>query len=56
MHLRGALKEADDQCLLLFGEVQKAWKLASSLQADLTSHELYINKLQVPHYFSFHVE
>ncbi|KAG0628922.1 hypothetical protein M758_1G062800 [Ceratodon purpureus] len=47
MHLRSALREADDQCLLLFGEVQKAWKLASSLQADLTSHESYINKLQV---------
>lgn len=47
MQLKRALKEADDQCLLLFGEVQKAWKLASSLQADLTSHESYIDKLQV---------
>lgn len=47
MQLKRALKESDDQCLLLFGEVQKAWKLASSLQADLTSHESYINKLQV---------
>ena len=49
MYLKRALEEADDQCLLLFGEVQKAWKLASSLQADLTSHESYINKLQVLH-------
>lgn len=47
MQLKRALKEADAQCLLLFDEVQKAWKLASSLQADLTSHESYINKLQV---------
>jgi len=47
MQLRRTLKEADDQCLLLFGEVQKAWKLASSLQADLTSHEAYSDKLQV---------
>lgn len=47
MQLKRALKESDDQCLLLFGEVQKAWKLASSLQADLTSHESYINKLQL---------
>lgn len=50
MQLKRTLKEADDQCLLLFGEVQKAWKLASSLQADLTSHEAYIDQLQV--YFS----
>lgn len=47
IHLKRALKEADDQCLLLFGEVQKAWKLAASLQAELTSHESHINKLQV---------
>ncbi|KAG0578552.1 hypothetical protein M758_4G028600 [Ceratodon purpureus] len=46
MQLKRALKEADDQCLLLFGEVQKAWKLASSLQTDLTSHETYIDSLQ----------
>jgi hypothetical protein len=52
MQLKRALKEADDQCLLLFGEVQKAWKLASSLQGDLTSHESYIDKLQV--YFGGH--
>lgn len=47
MELQQSLKEADDQCLLLFGEVQKAWKLASSLQNDLSSHEAYIDKLQV---------
>ena len=27
--------------------VQEAWKLAASLQAELTSHESHINKLQV---------
>lgn len=53
MHLKRALKEADDQCLLLFVEVQKAWKLASSLQFDLTSHESYLNKLQVLHFVVF---
>ncbi len=47
MRLKRALKEADDQCLLLFGEVQKAWKLASSLQEDLNNYETYINELQV---------
>jgi hypothetical protein len=53
MRLKRALKEADDQCLLLFGEVQKAWKLAASLQAELTSHESHINKLQVVLHYGF---
>lgn len=48
MQLKRDLKHADDQCLLLFSEVQKAWKLASSLQVELTNHETYIDKLQVP--------
>jgi hypothetical protein len=34
IELKKSLKEADDQCLLLFNEVQKAWKVAFSLQAD----------------------
>jgi hypothetical protein len=47
MRLNQALQQADDQCLLLFGEVQKAWKSAASLQSDLTDHEAQITKLQV---------
>ena len=35
MRLEKALKEADDQSLLLFNEVKKAWKVAFALQADL---------------------
>lgn len=34
IELQKTLKEADDQCLLLFNEVQKAWKVAFTLQAD----------------------
>jgi len=30
-----ALKDANDQCVLLFNEVQKAWKVSSALQTDL---------------------
>lgn len=33
--LKHSLKEANDQCILLFNEVQKAWRVSSSLQADL---------------------
>jgi len=47
MRLNQALQQADDQCLLLFGEVQKAWKSAASLQSDLTDHEAQITKLQL---------
>nr|AMS24254.1 kinesin 14-V protein [Marsilea vestita] len=34
MELKKRLKDADDQCLLLFNEVQKAWKVAFTLQSD----------------------
>jgi hypothetical protein len=33
--LKHSLKEANDQCTLLFNEVQKAWRVSSTLQADL---------------------
>jgi hypothetical protein len=33
--LKLSLKEANDQCTLLFNEVQKAWRVSSTLQADL---------------------
>ncbi|KAI5063542.1 hypothetical protein GOP47_0022089 [Adiantum capillus-veneris] len=34
IELKKSLSEADDQSLLLFNEVQKAWKVAFTLQAD----------------------
>ena len=33
--LKQALEDANDQCVLLFNEVQKAWKVSSALQTDL---------------------
>ncbi|KAF6172400.1 hypothetical protein GIB67_025905 [Kingdonia uniflora] len=33
--MKQTLKEANDQCVLLFNEVQKAWKVSFTLQADL---------------------
>lgn len=33
--LKQALKDANDQCVLLFNEVKKAWKVSSALQTDL---------------------
>ncbi|KAJ0041444.1 hypothetical protein Pint_27683 [Pistacia integerrima] len=33
--LRQSLKEANDQCILLYNEVQKAWKVSLTLQSDL---------------------
>ena len=35
LELNLALKDANDQCILLFNEVQKAWKVSFTLQADL---------------------
>ncbi|RYR65221.1 hypothetical protein Ahy_A03g011180 isoform D [Arachis hypogaea] len=35
LRLKQALKDANDQCVLLFNEVQKAWKVSSALQTDL---------------------
>lgn len=35
LELTQALKDANDQCVLLFNEVQKAWKVSFTLQSDL---------------------
>lgn len=35
LQLKLALDGANDQCTLLFNEVQKAWKVSFTLQADL---------------------
>ncbi|CAN6178769.1 unnamed protein product [Urochloa humidicola] len=40
--LKHSLKEANDQCTLLFNEVQKAWRVSSTLQADLKSENLML--------------
>ncbi|KAF5188757.1 Kinesin-like protein kin-14l [Thalictrum thalictroides] len=40
--LKQALKDANDQCVLLFNEVQKAWKVSFTLQADLKSENLML--------------
>lgn len=46
MRLEKALKEADDQSLLLFNEVQKAWKVAFALQADLKKESVMLQEKQ----------
>ncbi|ERN00937.1 kinesin-like protein KIN-14L isoform X1 [Amborella trichopoda] len=46
MGLKQSLKEANDQCLLLFNEVQKAWKVSFTLQADLKSENLMLSDKQ----------
>ncbi|KAF5747327.1 geminivirus Rep-interacting motor protein-like isoform X1 [Tripterygium wilfordii] len=40
--LKQALKEANDQCVLLFNEVQKAWKVSFTLQTDLKSENIML--------------
>ncbi|KAF8080607.1 hypothetical protein N665_0932s0007 [Sinapis alba] len=35
--LKQAFKDANDQCVLLYSEVQRAWKVSSTLQSDLKS-------------------
>ncbi|KAK9166861.1 hypothetical protein Scep_002052 [Stephania cephalantha] len=40
LELRKALKESNDQCVLLFNEVQKAWKVSLTLQSDLKSENI----------------
>ncbi|XP_054808592.1 kinesin-like protein KIN-14B isoform X2 [Prosopis cineraria] len=40
--LKQALKEANDQCVLLFNEVQKAWKVSSALQTDLKAEHIML--------------
>ncbi|KAG8076865.1 hypothetical protein GUJ93_ZPchr0006g40720 [Zizania palustris] len=41
--LKLSLKEANDQCTLLFNEVQKTWRVSSTLQADLKSENLMLS-------------
>ncbi|KAK6923280.1 Kinesin motor domain [Dillenia turbinata] len=40
--LKQELKEANDQCVLLFNEVQKAWKVSYTLQSDLKSENIML--------------
>ncbi|CAN0858315.1 Kinesin-like protein KIN-14A [Linum grandiflorum] len=40
---RHALKDANDQCVLLFNEVQKAWKVSFTLQSDLKSENIMLS-------------
>ncbi|EXC14623.1 Geminivirus Rep-interacting motor protein [Morus notabilis] len=40
--LKHALKDANDQCVLLFNEVQKAWKVSHALQSDLKSESVML--------------
>nr|CAD1826270.1 unnamed protein product [Ananas comosus var. bracteatus] len=42
LQLKLALDGANDQCTLLFNEVQKAWKVSFTLQADLKSENLML--------------
>ncbi|CAI9111458.1 OLC1v1011681C2 [Oldenlandia corymbosa var. corymbosa] len=43
-----ALKHANDQCVLLFNEVQKAWKVSFTLQSDLKSENIMLtDKLRI---------
>ncbi|WOL06562.1 hypothetical protein Cni_G15296 [Canna indica] len=44
--LKLALKDANDQCILLFNEVQKAWKVSLTLQADLKAENLMLIEKQ----------
>ncbi|KAJ0098110.1 hypothetical protein Patl1_28315 [Pistacia atlantica] len=43
--LRQSLKEANDQCILLYNEVQKAWKVSLTLQSDLKVLALQVNHI-----------
>ncbi|WCJ31983.1 Kinesin-like protein KIN-14B [Euphorbia peplus] len=41
--LKEALKGANDQCVLLYNEVQKAWKVSFTLQSDLKSENVMLS-------------
>ncbi|KAH1239016.1 Kinesin-like protein KIN-14A [Glycine max] len=43
LELKQALKDANDQCILLFNEVQKARKVSSVLQTDLKSEHVLLS-------------
>ncbi|CAK7339628.1 unnamed protein product [Dovyalis caffra] len=40
--LKQALKDSNDQCVLLFNEIQKAWKVSFTLQSELKSENIMI--------------
>ncbi|GLT33685.1 hypothetical protein SLA2020_082490 [Shorea laevis] len=42
MGLKQGLKDANDQCVLLYNEVQKAWKVSFTLQSDLKSENIML--------------
>nr|XP_043638712.1 kinesin-like protein KIN-14A isoform X3 [Erigeron canadensis] len=42
--LKQALKGANDQCVLLFNEVQKAWKVSFALQSDLKAENIMLDE------------
>ncbi|KAK2977285.1 hypothetical protein RJ640_013050 [Escallonia rubra] len=42
--LKQALKHANDQSVLLFNEVQKAWKVSFTLQSDLKSENILLEE------------
>ncbi|TKY69947.1 Kinesin protein KCA1 [Spatholobus suberectus] len=42
LRLKQELKDANDQCVLLFNQVQKAWKVSSALQTDLKSEHILL--------------
>ncbi|KAL7135493.1 hypothetical protein ABFS83_11G100700 [Erythranthe nasuta] len=42
MELKQDLKHANDQCVLLFNEVQKAWKVSFTLQSDLKTENMML--------------
>ncbi|KAG6594903.1 Kinesin-like protein KIN-14A, partial [Cucurbita argyrosperma subsp. sororia] len=44
LELKNALKDANDQCVLLFNEVQKAWKVSSTLQSDLKMENISLTE------------
>ncbi|XP_028769402.1 kinesin-like protein KIN-14B isoform X2 [Neltuma alba] len=40
--LKQSIKDANDQCVLLFNEVQKAWKISSVFQTELKSEHIML--------------
>ncbi|KAG0494638.1 hypothetical protein HPP92_005632 [Vanilla planifolia] len=48
LELKLSLKDSNEQCILLFNEVQKAWKVSFTLQSDLKSENaLLADKLRL---------
>ncbi|KAL1196407.1 Kinesin-like protein KIN-14B [Cardamine amara subsp. amara] len=41
--LKQSLKEANDQCVLLYNEVQRAWRVSFTLQSDLKSENTMVS-------------